>query len=213
MRFEQTFANIGEGAAELRFFIPKDPNDTSHNVLARTYWSDGSTTLSPAGTWEFHAAHQHYHYNNFVVSALWAADSRGRRVGTAPVKTGRKVSFCMEDERIDNPMWGKSGVRPRVYKAPDCLVFASEDALYDYIVQGLSPGWVDIYEWYLPGQYLDVNGVPNGDYVLETTADPDNKLVESNENNNCGTVLIRLTGVGTPQHHAEIIGPGPGCKS
>jgi hypothetical protein len=104
-------------------------------------------------------------------------------------------------------------VRPRVYKAPDCLVFASEDALYDYIVQGLSPGWVDIYEWYLPGQYLDVSGVPNGDYVLETTADPDNKLVESNENNNCGTVLIRLTGVGTPQHHAEIIGPGPGCKS
>ncbi len=211
MRFEQTFANIGEGAAELRFFIPKDPNDSSHNVFARTFYSDGSTTLTPAGTWEFHEAHQHYHYNNFVVSSIWAADSKGRRVGTAPVRSGRKVSFCMEDERIDDPKWGKAGVGVRHYIAPDCLVFADQDALYNYIVQGLTPGWDDIYEWYLPGQYIDVNGVPSGDYVLETTADPDNKLVEPNEDNNCGTVLIRLTNLGTPEHQAQIIGPGPGC--
>jgi hypothetical protein len=217
MRFEQSFANIGEGPAELRFLVPKDPNDTSHNVLARTYYSDSPNHFvdSPAGTWEFHAEHQHYHYNNFVQSNLWVADSRGRRVGTAPIRTGRKVSFCMEDERLDNNMWGKEGVRPRFYVAPDCLVFvpSAEDANFNYIIQGLTPGWDDIYEWYLPGQYIDVDGVPDGDYVLETIADPDNKLVESNERNNCGTVLVRLTNMGTPQRHAEIIGKGPGCSS
>jgi len=217
MRFEQTFANVGEGAAELRFEVPKDPAATTHNVFARTYFSDGTShfTDTPAGTWEFHVAHQHYHYNNFVQSNLWRADSRGRRAGTAPIRVGRKVSFCMEDEKIDAPMWGKPGVRPRFYVAPDCLVFvpSQETPDFNYLVQGITPGWDDIYEWYLPGQYMDVDGLPNGDYVLETTADPDNKMLESNETNNCGTVLIRLTNVGTPAHHAEIVGKGPGCKT
>jgi len=217
MRFEQTFANVGEGPAELHFAVPKDPNNTSHDVFARTYFSDSPThfTDTPAGTWEFHEAHQHYHYNNFVQSNLWAADSHGRRTGTAPVRTGRKVSFCMEDEMLDGPMWGKAGVRPRFYIAPDCLVFvpSAETPAFNYLIQGLTPGWDDIYEWYLPGQYIDVAGVPSGDYVLETIVDPDNKLVEPNETNNCGSVLIRLSNVGTPGHHGEIIGPGPGCKN
>jgi hypothetical protein len=212
MRFQQSFANVGEGPAELRFFVPKDPADTSHDVFARTYFSDGTSALTPAGTWEFHEAHQHFHYDNFVQSNLWTADSHGHRTGTAPIRAGRKVSFCLEDESIDNSKWGKPGVGPRVYIAPDCLVFASEDDIYNYLVQGLTPGWVDTYQWYLPGQYIEVSGVPNGDYVLETTADPDNKLVESDETNNCGTVLVRLTNMGTPQRHAEIIGKGPGCK-
>jgi hypothetical protein len=213
MRFEQTFANIGEGAAELHFAIPKDPADTSHHVFARTYFSDGHDHFadSPAGTWEYHAAHHHYHYNNFVQSRLWAADSAGHRAGTSPVRVGRKVSFCMEDERIDDALWGKKGVRPRTYIAPDCLAPVAQDAHFDYIIQGLTPGWDDIYQWYLPGQYIEVSGIPDGNYILETTADPDNELAESVESNNCGTVLIHLTNTGTAQRHAAIIGAGPGC--
>jgi Lysyl oxidase len=214
MRFEQTFANVGEGAAELRFAVPKDPNDTSHDVLARTYFSDGHFTDTSAGTWEFHAEHQHFHYDNFVQSNLWAADSHGHRTGTGPIRAGRKVSFCMEDEILDGPMWGKAGVRPRFYIAPDCLDFvpSAETPDFNYLIQGVTPGWDDIYEWYLPGQYIDVAGVPSGDYVLETIADPDDKLVEPDETNNCGTVLIRLSNMGTTDRHAEIIGKGPGCK-
>jgi hypothetical protein len=218
MRFEQTFGNIGEGAAELRFAVPKvTPQPLTGTAYARTYYSDGPQHFvdSPAGTWEWHEAHQHYHYDNFVQSRLWAADANGQRVGTAPVSVGRKVSFCMEDERLDPPMWGQAGVRPRFYIAPDCLVFvpSAETPDFNFLIQGVSPGWDDIYEWYLPGQYIEVAGIPNGDYVLETIADPDNKLVESNEHNNCGTVIIRLTNMGTPQHHAAIIGPGPGCTT
>jgi hypothetical protein len=216
MRFEQTFANVGEGPSELRFAVPKDPSDTSHDVFAREYFSDGPTHFRDylAGTWEFHEAHQHYHYDNFVQSNLWAADRKGRRVGTAPIRAGRKVSFCMEDERIDDAMWGKAGVRPRFYIAPDCLVFApaAETADFNFLIQGLTAGWDDIYQWFLPGQYIDVDGLASGDYVLETIVDPDGKIVESDETNNCGTVLVRLSNMGTPDRHAEIIGKGPGCK-
>jgi hypothetical protein len=215
LRFNQTFANVGEGPAELHFAVPKDLNDASHNVFARTYFSDGPDHFvdSPAGEWEFHAAHQHYHYQSFAQSNLWVADAEGRRVGTVPIRGGRKVSFCLEDEALDALRWGKEGVGPRFYRAPDCLVLVAEDTLYNYLIQGLTPGWDDIYDWFLPGQYIDVAGLESGDYVLETIVDPDNKLVESDETNNCGTVLVRMTEMGTPQRHAEIVGPGPGCTS
>jgi hypothetical protein len=219
LRFQQEVANDGEGPLDLRFAIPKNTSDPSHNVLQRTFFSDDPVNHyqdTLAGTWEFHAAHQHYHYNNFAQSNLWAADSKGRRLGPAPVRTGRKVSFCVEDEVLDPNKWGEAGVGPRTYRAPDCLFTAYSDANFNYLIQGITKGWADIYEWYLPGQYLEVTGVPDGDYVLETIFDPDDKILESddvNDRNNCGSVLIRLSNMGTPQRHAEIIGPGPVCDT
>jgi Lysyl oxidase len=219
LRFQQEAANDGEGALELRFAIPKNPNDTSHNVFQRTFFSDDPVSHyqdTLAGTWEFHAAHQHYHYNNFAQSNLLAADSRGQPMGPAPVRTGRKVSFCIEDEVLDPNKWGEAGVGPRTYHAPDCLFTAFSDANFNYLIQGITKGWADIYEWYLPGQYIEVTEVPDGDYVLETIVDPDDKILESDDNNdrnNCGSVLVRLSNMGTPQRHAEIIGPGPACRN
>lgn len=214
LRFDQSFANVGEGAAELRFAIPHDPADTDKNVTERTYFSDSASHFqdTPAGTFEFHAAHGHYHYENFAKSSLWATDSKGRRTGTAPVSTGRKVSFCFEDESIDDSLWGKPGVAARKYRAPDCLSVQTSDANFDYLIQGLSPGWVDLYQWYLPGQYLEVTGVPDGLYILETQIDPDGEIIESNESNNCGSVRVRLSHMGTPQRKAELLGVGPACS-
>ena len=69
----------------------------------------------------------------------------------------------------------------------------------------------DTYDWYLPDQYIEVTGVPNGYYILETTVDPDNSLRESDETNNCGSVLIRLSRMGTASPKAELIRNGPPC--
>ena len=132
-------------------------------------------------------------------------------MGDVPVRTGRKVSFCLEDEKLDDVSWGKQGVRPRYYRAPDCLELVASDDKFNYLIQGLTAGWADVYEWNLPGQYLEVTGVPDGYYVLETIADPDDKIVEGDESNNCGTVLIKLTHMGTPRRTADIVGPGPRC--
>jgi len=219
LRFQQEVANDGKGPLELRFAIPKNPADTSHNVLQRTYFSDDPVNHyldTFAGTWEFHVAHQHYHYNNFAQSNLWLAGSMGQRLGPAPVRTGRKVGFCVEDEVLDPNKWGRPGVGPRTYRAPDCLFTAFSDTNFNYLIQGVTKGWADIYEWFLPGQYLEVTGVPDGDYVLETIFDPDDKILESddvNDRNHCGSVLIRLSNMGTSKRHAEIIGPGPACDA
>jgi hypothetical protein len=58
-------------------------------------------------------------------------------------------------------------------------------------VQGISVGWVDVYDSTRDGQWIDVTDVASGTYWLESTADPLNRLKESNEYNN--TTRIRVT--------------------
>ena len=74
---------------------------------------------------------------------------------------------------------------PRTYIAPDCLFPAYSDDSRDYFVQGITAGWADIYDYYLPDQFIDVLGVPDGAYILETLADPDGLLSENSTRNNC----------------------------
>jgi hypothetical protein len=207
LRFDQVFANVGEGPMELRFALPKDPTSTAHNVYQRVHWSDGTFTDRPAGEWEYHVTHQHYHYLDFAMSRLWRSNEEGEQLGTQPVRSSQKIGFCLADVEIDG--WLKKSTGVRRYNAPDCIFPdpTQSDANFNYLVQGITPGWADVYEWYLPDQYIEVTGVPDGYYLLETIANPDNLLLESNYTNNSGSVLIRLRHMGTPLQSAELLGP------
>ena len=231
LRFDQVFANVGEGPLELRFAIPHDPNATAHDIFQRIYRSDPPTAYDErtAGQWVYHAIHQHYHYTGFGLSLLWPADASGRRAaapirarrhsldgsrlqGTLqPVRSGRKIGFCLSDTELD--FWLQKGNGPRTYNAPDCLFPAFSDAQNEYLVQGITAGWADVYDWYLPDQYIEVTGVPDGYYILETIADPDNTLLEADETNNCAAVLIRLSDMGTPAPHAQLLELRASCPS
>jgi hypothetical protein len=231
LRFDQVFANVGEGPLELRFVIPHDLNATAHDIFQRIYRSDAPTAYDEraAGQWVYHAIHQHYHYTGFGLTLLWPADASGRRAAAPvrakrhsldggrtqgspqPVRSGRKVGFCLADTEID--FWLQKGDGPRTYNAPDCLFPAFSDAQNDYLVQGITPGWADVYDWYLPDQYIEVTGVHDGYYILETIADPDNTLLEADETNNCAAVLIQLSDMGTASPHAQLLGPQPACPS
>jgi subtilase family serine protease len=57
---------------------------------------------------------------------------------------------------------------------------------------------------------MDVTGIADGVYILETVADPDNGLLEANEANNCGGVFVRLSDMGSAPR-AEILGNAPAC--
>ena len=60
---------------------------------------------------------------------------------------------------------------------------------------------------------MEVTGVPDGDYVLDTTVDPTTRLMESDKTNNCGSVRVRLSSMGTPKPQAQLLGIGPACLS
>lgn len=210
LRFDLPVANAGEGALEVRLPIRKDGTTTAGTAFQRLYRSDGGTHVDrQAGPFEFHAAHEHFHYSAFALSRLWAADGRGRRAGAAPVRTSGKLSFCVVDIEID--AWGAKGNGPRQYGFPSCLIPTAGDGTYDHLVQGITPGWADIYDWFLPGQYVEVSGVPDGTYILDTVVDPDGTLTEADRSNNCASVVVRLSGMASATPTATLVGTGPAC--
>jgi len=110
----------------------------------------------------------------------------------------------MADIRID--AWGKKGDGPRTYYAPDCLFPFDSDGTTDEFRQGITAGWADVYDWYIPDQYIEVTNVPNGLYRLEFCADPLNEIEEEDETNNCIANVIRLTGMEGLDKKVEVMG-------
>ena len=204
LRFDQLIDNRGEGAVELRSAIPLDPTDGSRVTYQRIYRTDGThVDVDNGGQWEFHTEHAHFHTSVLAASELWPATPSGERLGTAPARAATKTSFCMAD--IDVTHFGERtelGFAARAYKPPGCLAPSETDDSHAVIVSGISRGWLDVYDWYLEGQFIDVGGLDDGWYVLETTADPNNEIRESDETNNCVALLIHLTGLSTPAPQA-----------
>ena len=70
----------------------------------------------------------------------------------------------------------------------------------------MSVGWADVYNWFLPDQYLEVTDIRDDYYILTTIADADGLVLETNEDNNETSALIRICG-----DAAEIVGEGSTC--
>jgi hypothetical protein len=117
---------------------------------------------------EFAACHGHFHFKGFASYRL--LDSGG-----VPVALGKKVSFCLEDIS----RWDRTAKRAFRYTCSD---------------QGIQSGWADIYDAGLPGQWIDITGVPNGTYTLEITMDPLHVLDEADFTNNTVTTEVVLGG-------------------
>ena len=103
---------------------------------------DRSDPNNPFAEWfEFAPCHGHFHIRDFSVYELLTPDG-------ALVVAGHKQGFCMEDSfKYDG---GKSNG-------------------YDCGFQGISSGWGDWYYKQLTGQWIDITGVPEGDYIVRVT--------------------------------------------
>ena len=123
-----------------------------------------------------HPTHHHWHFDAMAGYALV------RPGGGDPIVSTDKVSFCLRDNRR---VAGRPASTPSRYG--DC-----EDRLD---LQGISPGWADVYGNDLDGQVLDIpDGLPGGVYCLRTVADPHGLIVESDETDNAAQLAIRLAG-------------------
>jgi Ca2+-binding RTX toxin-like protein len=81
-------------------------------------------------------------------------------------------------------------------------VISSADPTYTCDYQGISAGWADWYESTLPGQYIVIDGLRNGNYRLQVTTDYKNYFQEGNEKDN--TISI---GLNIKDNEATWIGP------
>jgi hypothetical protein len=115
---------------------------------------------------EFQACHHHFHFKGFASYRL--LDASGQAVAI-----GNKVSFCLEDVIPWDPT-------------------ATAASRYDCADQGIQAGWADVYDSGLPGQWINITGVPAGTYLLEVTVNPDQILPESDYTNNAVTVEVTI---------------------
>jgi hypothetical protein len=67
-------------------------------------------------------------------------------------------------------------------------------------VLGISIGYADLYSAGLPGQWIDVTGVPSGQYWLEVNIDPYDRVLELDDSNNAASILVDLN-IPAPQIH------------
>lgn len=117
-----------------------------------------------ASDFEWSPCHGHYHFTGWADYRL--EDSLGQTVAV-----GHKQAFCLVDSL-------PYGVRP------------SRFATCSY--QGISAGWADVYDASLPGQWVDVTDVPEGDYELVVTVNADGRVTEVDEQPNTVRVPVHV---------------------
>jgi hypothetical protein len=176
VRFTAAVVNAGPGPLELR----GEPASGRTWVSQRVYDAAGGVAESPVGSFVYHPAHDHWHFEHFAAYELWARAeyeawlASGRRQGRpgwqGTKTTGQQLegeSFCVRDSR---PM-------PQVAAGPAARRYTDCGAAE----QGISVGWADVYPQFLPEQWIDLGDapLPDGEYVLRVVADPLNLLLES----------------------------------
>lgn len=173
LRFSTTSWNSGLGPLEL---VAGDRNSATlrQDVYQRIYDSNGSYAQYLAGTFILHPEHNHFHFEGYAVYVLQSATANG-----ASDRTSSKTTFCVMDTGY---------VNLSLPGAPQNAVYTTCGAT----VQGMSVGWGDRYSYQLPGQGIDVTGLPEGDYKLSIVIDPKNAIIETNDGDNVSCVLLHL---------------------
>lgn len=191
IRFSNSILNSGPGALELSG--KRDQASSDILVSQNIYYGEDQFVQNPLGKFEFEESHNHWHYDSFSLYEVWnlGLDGQPREV----VASSGKVSYCVRDS---DPIQNLDHSQPALPGEPQKARYLS----CGWNVQGLSPGWVDTYWQNTPGQYVDISGLPDGDYLLVSTVDPENLLVETNEDNNAASLYFTL------QNDRVVMGDG-----
>lgn len=114
---------------------------------------------------DYSESHGHAHlkgFNNYVL-----LDESGERTGAV-----RKQTFCLRD----------------MYQTRST---ANNSSQFDCEYQGISAGWADEYDSSLPGQYIVIDGLPDGEYTLQATTNAAGTIDETCDDDN--TVRVDLS--------------------
>jgi hypothetical protein len=155
-----------------------------------TYSDRTSLVLRVPGEMRYEPdGHSHWHLQEFMVYELRDATSNQL------VRPDQKTGFCVGD-RYRSPA-SVPARPPRAVMTDEC---GRGDPNALRIVSGISPGFGEIYEPVVEGQYIDVTGLPAGRYVLVHRTNATRTLEESEWGNNNASALIELSypgGAGT----------------
>ncbi|HVA75520.1 MAG TPA: hypothetical protein VNF71_13260 [Acidimicrobiales bacterium] len=210
LRFTSDVRNTGAGALEVQIpwltssgsGVPQSgfaPGECQTQQVVFT--TSGAPVTRSGGGCEFHPEHGHFHYKNLISFTLYNVAADGG-VGTA-VGSGLKESFCLsDDDYFGYGTTGPNGSRQFVGQ-PGCNVPSdigipagtggSSGSGGAYVVEGISPGWGDVYTWDTPDQYIDISHVAPGIYDLVEETNPANALLVAGPTQTCALTQLQLT--------------------
>ena len=176
------------GAGPLIISGHRDSQDQPEMVADQTIQlSDGSTrTVPDVGRlrYVYSEDHDHWHYLGFDHYEL-------RRAGDyALVAPDQKTGFCLGDRYQTDPGTQLPGEPAQAYYTGYCGRTHTELLS---LVEGISVGYGDVYFANLEGQFVDLTGVPAGEYYLVHRVNADRKLRESDYANDGASLRVALT--------------------
>ena len=129
--------NPGAGALEVYAGVT---GSGVRNVRQRIYLDGGGSIDRLAGTFVYHEAHEHIHFEDYALYTLQPVDANG-----GAERTSAKTTFCIIDtNRIDRRL-------PGAPKKPNYRTCGD--------LQGMDVGWGDQYGYWLAGQDIDITGL------------------------------------------------------
>lgn len=185
LRFSLYVSNRGAWPLDLES-RPPGPDTSRSQAWQCTSWTTTRVCVArrPAGTLRWHEAHGHFHFLDFAEYELrrlvaGRVDWSARGV----VARQRKVSYCLTNGPRD-PSTEEDPFGPN--PAYVCGGWVG--------LQGISPGYADIYDWKLPGQFVPLGEVPNGRYALTVRLNVNRSLKETDRRDNKAAIGIVLMG-------------------
>lgn len=195
--FDSRAQNLGD--VPLQLTVDEVESAESSTVSQCVSWRASDAHVcretEPVGGFTWHDEHTHFHYQEFAHYELrhLAANGRPDYSDAGLIAVSDKVSFCLIDS---------AQVRDDARLTPLYVTCFPT-------VQGISPGWTDIYSNDLPGQNFSLAGLPDdGRYALIIDLDYDNHLFETDDSDNYLEATIELTNITNPdfaQRHASIV--------
>lgn len=220
LRFQTGIGNQGTGPAILRsansgtnpLGQPWVNADGTQNVLQQIYTFSPPSPGQPLGKFDFdhyeqagrmvwHNGHGHFHLEGYARYRLLT--NVGGNPGPVALRSGYdgaeaigdKVGFCLVNIRTSFTM--TNGQNSNTLAGYDPVGSQSSASTNGQplttcgFTQGIHVGHADVYASIYDGQWIDVTGVPNGNYFLEVTLDALGVIRETNETNN--TAIVPLT--------------------
>jgi hypothetical protein len=191
--------NVGKGPFDMRFDLAGDAASGAVKLEQNTvrgpaqqavHFSDGKVELRPAGTYSFHTTHAHFHTDQILTYELFSVGNPATGALTA-AGAGTKSGFCPADQLFGE--WRRfaqqaNGTFGEGDSAAGGNCFSPSKG-----VLGLTSGWGDVYRWQRPGQYVEFPGT-DGRYVVRSTVDKGNHILEENETDNTSYSYIEVKG-------------------
>lgn len=184
LRFSTVSVNVGAGPFRM-YGSDDDGNAEIGDVLSVVQWikhEDGTwsqrdTTAQMSWSGD---GHDHWHVIDFQRFKLRSLDSK--LLGDAA-----KIGFCAFDSYP--------------YTSPSQPFYTSDRHICQTnsngkVLMGTSRGWGDIYRWSIAFQWIDITGLPNGDYKVRVTVDTPfatgGRFRESDDSNNRSWTKVHI---------------------